>query len=287
MSTRIVGVHGIWQGNTTDVLLSAKWSSALTRGLRRYHGEECPVPPLNVVHYGKLFRRPAQRLGPAQDDAWVDEAPVTAGEESFILETLAPYVPADTDPAALTVETLGLGLPPIPRAVAQIVVAADQTVGKSMGKGLLRLVRQVYRYLHDDAYGSQIRELVAKEMHQPGPRVVIAHSLGSVVVFDMLTRKDIGPGPAGLQHLVTCGSPLAWPTLRRSLGHDGPLELPHGIEWLNLHAAGDIVAQSRGLAHVAPAVRDEAVKNGADPHAVDRYLAQRPLADLIAKFTIS
>jgi hypothetical protein len=99
----------------------------------------------------------------------------------------------------------------------------------------------------------------------------------------MLTREDTGPGPDGLTTLVTCGSPLAWPTIRHSLGQDGPLYLPDGIDWINLHAAGDIVAQS-GLASVAPAVRDEPVYNGiTDPHTALRYLEKQPLADLIVK----
>ncbi|MFJ2109817.1 hypothetical protein ACIOHH_35210 [Streptomyces microflavus] len=64
---------------------------------------------------------------------------------------------------------------------------------------------------------------------------------------------------------------------------DGVLELPDGIEWLNLHAVGDIVAQ-RGLAALAPAVRDESVANGAaNPHNALRYLEKQPLADLIVK----
>ncbi|MEE1798152.1 hypothetical protein PUR57_05585 [Streptomyces sp. JV176] len=89
----------------------------------------------------------------------------------------------------------------------------------------------------------------------------------------MLTRKDIGPGPDGLQYQVTCGSPLAWPTIHRSLGYDGLLRIPQGIEWLKLHAAGNVVAQSRGLAHVAPDVHDEAFRNGVgEPHSAVRYL---------------
>jgi alpha-beta hydrolase superfamily lysophospholipase len=115
--------------------------------------------------------------------------------------------------------------------------------------------------------------------------LVIAHSLGSVIAFDMLTREDTGPGPDGLTALVTCGSPLAWPTIRHSLGQDGALELPDGIDWLNLHAAGDLVAQS-GLGAVAPAVRDELVRNGiTDPHTAVRYLEKQPLADLIVRTT--
>ncbi|MFJ8111386.1 hypothetical protein [Streptomyces sp. NPDC096132] len=150
-----------------------------------------------------------------------------------------------------------------------------------MGRLLLRLIRQVYRYLHHDI-GDRIRTEVRAVLHRPGPRLVIAHSLGSVIAFDMLTRPDIGPGPDGLTTLVTCGSPLAWPTVRRSLGRD-VLDLPGGVDWVNLHAAGDIVAVT-GLAGIAPAVRDEPVYNGrAEPHAAGHYLSQHKLADLIVK----
>ncbi|WP_159083442.1 hypothetical protein [Streptomyces sp. P3] len=140
------------------------------------------------------------------------------------LDTLALYIPPDLDPQQLETETLGLGIPYIPRPVAQAVVAVDHKIGRDMGRRLLAFVRQVYRYLHHDI-GERIRAEVRTELHRPGPRLVIAHSLGSVIAFDMLTRDDTGPGPDGLTALVTCGSPLAWPTIRHSLGQDGSLQL--------------------------------------------------------------
>ncbi|MFI1075964.1 hypothetical protein [Streptomyces puniciscabiei] len=279
----IVGIHGIWQGNTNAVKLSADWAGALTKGLRRYHGPDYPIPPLRVAYYGNLFRTPSQRLGAHEDTPLVDDTePFTDQEEVFVLDTLALYTPPGLDPEQLETETLGLGVPYIPRPVAQALAAADQRIGRDMGRRLLRFVRQVYRYLHHDI-GDRIRAEVRTELHRPGPRLVIAHSLGSIIAFDMLTRPDTGPGPDGLTTLVTCGSPLAWPTVRHSLGQDGPLQLPDGIAWMNLHAAGDIVAQS-GLAAVATAVRDVLVHNGiAEPHAALRYLDKQPLADLIVK----
>ncbi|MGW0477116.1 hypothetical protein [Streptomyces coeruleorubidus] len=208
--------------------------------------------------------------------------PFTEQEEAFVLDTFAQYSPADLDPEQLETETLGLGIPYIPRPVAQAVVAVDHKIGRDTGRRLLRFARQVYRYLHHDI-GERIRAEVRTELHRPGPRLVIAHSLGSVIAFDMLTRDDTGPGPDGLTTLVTCGSPLAWPTIRHSLGQDAALQLPDGLQWLNLHAAGDIVAQS-GLAAVAPAVRDEPVSNGiSNPHSALRYVEKQPLADLIVK----
>ncbi|MBT2896849.1 hypothetical protein [Streptomyces sp. McG3] len=281
----IVGIHGIWQGNTNAVKLSADWAGALTKGLRTHHGPACPIPPLTVAYYGNLFRTPSKRLGAQDATPLVDGAdPFTDQEEAFVLDTLALYAPPGLDPEQLQTETLGPGIPYIPRPVAQAVIAVDHKIGRDMGRRLLGFVRQVYRYLHHDI-GERIRAEVRTELHRPGPRLAIAHSLGSVIAFDMLTREDTGPGPDGLTALVTCGSPLAWPTIRHSLGQDGALELPDGIDWLNLHAAGDLVAQS-GLAAVAPAVRDELVRNGiTDPHTAVRYLEKQSLADLIVRTT--
>ncbi|MCS0605685.1 hypothetical protein NX794_31445 [Streptomyces sp. LP11] len=240
-----------------------------------------------MAYYGNLFRTPSKRLGAQDATPLVDDTdPFTDQEEAFVLDTLALYAPPGLDPEQLQTETLGPGIPYIPRPVAQALVAVDHKIGRDMGRRLLVFVRQVYRYLHHDI-GEGIRAEVRTELHRPGPRLVIAHSLGSVVAFDMLTREDTGPGPDGLTALVTCGSPLAWPTIRHSLGQDGALALPDGIDWLNLHAAGDLVAQS-GLGAVAPVVRDELVRNGiTDPHTAVRYLEKQPLADLIVESSAS
>ncbi|MFF8572707.1 hypothetical protein ACF07F_35240 [Streptomyces sp. NPDC015237] len=279
----VIAIHGIWQGNTNARKLQADWAGALAKGLRLHHGSSCPVPPLTVAYYGNLFRQRSQRLGPNDGVLMIDEdEPFTDEEEAFVLDTLALYAPPDLNLQEIETETLGLGIPYIPLPVARFLAAADRGVGRGVGRPLLRLVRQVYRYLHHDI-GERIRGHVLPELHREGPRLVIAHSLGSVIAFDMLTRTETGPGPEGLTTLVTCGSPLSWPTIRRSLGQVDTLRLPDGIEWINLHAAGDIVAQG-GLAGVAPSVQDELVYNGlASPHEARRYLECEALSNVIAK----
>ncbi|MEW2558532.1 hypothetical protein [Streptomyces griseorubiginosus] len=283
----IVGIHGIWQGNTNAVKLRADWASALAKGLRTHHGPAAPVPSLTVAYYGNLFRTSSRRLSAQDSTPLVDDTdPFTDEEEAFVLDTLALYTPPGLDPQQLETETLGLGIPYIPRPVTRALAAADHAIGRDTGRKLLSFIRQVYRYLHHDI-GERIRAEVQTELHREGPRLVIAHSLGSVIAFDMLTRSDTGPGPDGLSTLITCGSPLAWPTIRHSLGQTGPLHLPAGMDWLNLHAAGDVIAQ-HGLAAIAPAARDELVHNGlAAPHAAQRYLEKEPLASLVAKASAS
>ncbi|MCI4078869.1 hypothetical protein MRQ86_00560 [Streptomyces sp. MMS21 TC-5] len=279
----IIGIHGIWQGKTTSTNLSAEWSAALAKGLRTHHGPACPLPPLTVAYYGHLFRTPSRHLSTPDGAPLVEDGePFTDDEESFVLDTLAEYIPLGTDTQDIPTDTLGLGIPYTPRPVAQALAAADRTLGRDMGRHLLKPIRQVYRYLHHDI-GDRIREEVRAELHRPGPRLVIAHSLGSVIAYDMLTREDTGPATDGLTTLITCGSPLGWPTVRRSLGCEDDLGLPASIDWVNLRAAGDIVAHC-GLAALAPAIREEVVNNGvAEPHAATRYLRQQTLADVVAK----
>ncbi|MFJ8111387.1 hypothetical protein [Streptomyces sp. NPDC096132] len=129
MSVHIVGIHGIWQGNTNKVELSADWSAALTKGLRTHHGSDCPVPPLDVAYYGDLFRSPSRHLG-ADDDAVLvkDTDPYTTDEQAFVVDTLSFYAPPGTDDDRFPRETLGPGLPYTPQPIARRLAALDRTM---------------------------------------------------------------------------------------------------------------------------------------------------------------
>ncbi|MEV0192340.1 hypothetical protein AB0I39_27885 [Kitasatospora purpeofusca] len=284
----VVGVHGIWQGRTDSLRLAAEWRAALTRGLTLHLGPDTTVPTVTVPHYSPAFTQPRRRLGP--DDASAHE-PVDRDEEEFILETLTEYVPpaaaTGEDPAVRSADTLGLGLPYLPRPVTAMIARVDRESGRGAGGRLVVLIRQVYKYLNHPERAERIRAQVRDAVAARGTRLVIAHSLGSVVTVDMILRGQIplaDDGREGLTTLVTCGSPLAWPTVRRGIGQaDRHLEIPSGIDWVNLYARGDAIARGQGLAAVAPQVRDEEVSNGlAEPHAATRYLDKKPLAKAVA-----
>ncbi|MFJ5123341.1 hypothetical protein [Kitasatospora sp. NPDC088548] len=281
----IVGVHGIWQGDTDTTRLTADWRAALTRGLTRHLGPHTTIPPMTVPHYSPAFTAPRRRLGAAKP---TDHEPIGPNEEAFILETLAHYAPdAPVRAAADAPSTLGLGLPYLPRPVAAAIAGIDRESGRGTGALLVGAIRQVHKYLHHPDRAEQIRATVLDAFTTPGTRLAIAHSLGSVVVLDMILRGQIPPADGhgqGLATLVTCGSPLAWPTVRRGIGQEGrSLRLPDGIAWINLHARGDAIAQARGLASVAPDVHDVEVSNGlGEPHAATRYLDKEPIARTIA-----
>jgi pimeloyl-ACP methyl ester carboxylesterase len=118
----------------------------------------------------------------------------------------------------------------------------------------------------------RVREILALA---PSPRVLIGHSLGSVVALEALgTCED-----HGIDTPVTLGSPLGVRTIQ-----DGPSQAtaqwrrfsPTGVRrWVNVYDPPDPVACAGALAATWRDVSDQAVSNGADAHGVERYLGKR------------
>ena len=98
--------------------------------------------------------------------------------------------------------------------------------------------------------------------------MLVGHSLGSVVAYDLL-RRELAPR---VMALVTLGSPLAWPRVRRALdAAASPADISRGESWSNVFDPWDVVTAGKGL---APRAVDYPVNNGRDPHALVGYLSQ-------------
>ena len=91
--------------------------------------------------------------------------------------------------------------------VQGILKAIDQHVPLSSGASIAIATKDVYQYLCNASIANQINDGVMKAM-QPGvPTVVVAHSLGTVVAYNLLKNKGSALGWKSL--FVTLGSPLA------------------------------------------------------------------------------
>lgn len=96
------------------------------------------------------------------------------------------------------------------------------------------------------ARGAEIREFVRKEIrNQPGPVVLLAHSLGGIIAFDLLA----GPDTDGLDQvklLVTVGSqaPLLYELNALACGLKWPRPLPDSFTpaWVNIYDRRDLLA---------------------------------------------
>ncbi|MFF7928742.1 hypothetical protein ACFZDP_48200 [Streptomyces mirabilis] len=287
---QIVGVHGIKQGSdATTAGLSASWQATIDETLAAAPASGAGVGAVvTVPSYQAVFpRTPTRyvRLGGPEAGLLSDDRPIDEEEEDFILRALAAYAPSaveDESPEA----GLTLGEGPLTPRIVRRIQAVDRKMGKGVTGRLLWFVREAHTYLHKEETAVLVRAAVAEALTETGARMVVAHSLGSVVVYDMLSRSEA----PYVTMLVTCGSPLGWLAGRKGIHSEGErLTVPIGVEWTNLYASKDFVTGCAGLSHLTAGVTDIEVNNGAFPpsHDVHRYLDKPALAEVIAKAGIA
>jgi len=267
----VIGVHGIAQQRSDAQRQSAMWSDALRLGLFAAGFPEQALPSLAVSFYGHVFTRGSRFLG-------VDDSPVADEEAAFLAEALDELAEGFSEQELCEMAARGRALGPpalMPPALLRRIGLVDARWGHQAGKVIIRVLRQVYAYLFREAAGTEIRRIVAAEIG-PETQVLIGHSLGSVVGYDLLRR---GMATA-VSTLVTLGSPLSWATVRRALRGTRPdLSVPEGVAWRNVFDPWDVVTGGRGL---EPPATDYQVHNGrVDPHALVGYLRQPATARLV------
>jgi hypothetical protein len=226
----ILGIHGrsqlpVGPARRSSRDLAAQWTRHLDRALIQ------PMPPhtMTVAYYSHLLRSPAQ--GPEDD---LDH--VTPAE----YEAIAAWAHAlGIDPAGATQRRL---LAPA-RWIADAAAARfglDQDLTRAF---VGRFFREVVTYLHTPGVRYQVTGLVADSIEETRPRLLLAHSLGSVVAYDRLwTHPELT-----VDAFITLGSPLALPGVvfdhLRHRPDGGKGMRPPGVRtWINLADPGDLVA---------------------------------------------
>jgi hypothetical protein len=127
---------------------------------------------------------------------------------------------------------------------------------------------------------------VRKAADQHGSVVIIAHSLGSIVGYDVF---DTLAGEVDVRMLVTAGAPLGFPVVRRALlpsaaGHAAPAAQAGPVPWLNAYDVHDFVCLVHPLKDLfGGAPRDERTFNASDPHSIQDYLGDPDVARPIGR----
>src|SRR6266568_7383053 len=212
----IVGVHGIAKQQLGRRQILKDWLPALGDGLERAHGARVPDPPLDIAYYGDLFLPPAPAPGRKRaaehPDDWLD---VLAGEELGDLLGASSEAISDGEIAAAQAEE-GKGYTRVPAPLQAVLRALDRRFGRSAGALYLGELHQVRRYLRDQSIKEEADEAARAAMTAAG-RVLIGHSLGSVVAFEFVRQNPDHP----LDLLLTIGSPLGLQMVRRLMPDAG------------------------------------------------------------------
>ena len=233
---RLVLVHGRSQGRKSEEQLREEWLPALARGLAAaetelpehvdvllpFYGAELDrlvaAPPAEFVSKGaggEPDAEEAELLAALAERAFVTDAEVAAAADGEYVEK-------------------GIGnwewVQGLLRAVANRAPWAEEAT-------LARFVRDVNAYQTRPDVTAAVDGIV-RDAIEGDDAVVVGHSLGSVVTYNVLNTLG---GAARVPLYVTLGSPLGIPVVKRRLVR--PLGMPGGVaHWLNAADERDFVA---------------------------------------------
>ena len=183
---------------------------------------------------------------------------------------------------------------------SRLLRAALQYIARKTGATELvieRFLTDVAYYLDVPQIRSMVLDIVVADVRKAAREhdkvVVLAHSLGSVVGYDLFDALD---GTVDVPLFVTTGCPLGFPVVQRNLlpawnrsgKRPGPELKGAPVPWLNAFDVRDFVALVHPLANFfSGALRDERTFNASDPHSIQDYLADpdvaRPIGRVLAR----
>lgn len=245
MTRQLVFVHGRAQEDMDADALKKEWVGALRDGLAK-SGLDLPLPDgdIRFPYYGNALRDLVADV-PAHLAAEVIIRGDTVGEEqrdlirAVLREVLDKEGITDADIAAVAgsevVERGPLNWP----WVQAVLETIDRHVPLASGAGIALATNDVYHYLRNAPLRERIEVGVRAALAPGVPTVVVGHSLGSVVAYNILRRGGERAGWT-VPLLVTLGSPLAVTAIKRSLR---PIGHPACVtRWHNAMDDRDVVA---------------------------------------------
>ena len=266
----LVLVHGMGAQRSSRLEHLEIWRAALTKGLADVRSPTI-YPDLEFVFYGHLYND-----GKAGDGPSLSASDLELGFEQDFTVAMAESLSEGSadEPEKLDVAgSVQWGVRFLER----------QGFMDGVQSGLIRYVKQVNRYLTDEAFKREVWAEMSAAMASR-PRTVVAHSLGTVVAYDWLRSN---PNPSATS-LITLGSPLGFRGLRKKL-HPGmdhsPAPWPNGVTtWLNVAAKKDPVALVKVLDGLfAGKIDDQPAANPGGAHDAVKYLQNVNTARAVAK----
>lgn len=144
-----------------------------------------------------------------------------------------------------------------------------------------KITHDVAVYLTNFGVRSRIDKIVESVLDDQ-PAVVVAHSLGTIVAYNVLTNRS---APEAIYSFITLGSPLGYTAVRDRV--ELPIAMPRcAIDWFNARDPADIVAGialDKSRFDILPPIEEKAdIENGTDNHhGIEGYLTDACVASRI------
>lgn len=274
---RILFIHGIAQQNYSEAQLLGIWTDhLLDHGIDpdKLHGAKP-----EMAFYGDRIYQWAKG-GP---DSHITMGPPMQGPEfSFLSKALDEIARANAlDEDEIESVASQAAIEEGARAVGQstwlgqravAIVSLLERASPLRGRIAAKVVRQAYVYLANKEARKDIDDIVRRRFGT-GEVVVVSHSLGTVVAFNLLRELSNNGADIKVPLFVTLGSPLAIKEVQRWVG--GEFSVPKMVTtWMNFYDKGDPVTLGRGLgtgftAGIVDTVVDNNTNNA---HSIAGYL---------------
>jgi hypothetical protein len=261
---RIVLVHGVGRQFDGESSLQSEWYPRALDGVLLAGGPRFEASDLVCPFYGDLFRpKGTKGLEPPYT-----AADMTADEQA-LLDALWREA-GRVDPAVPTADTKVRAPSTAQRAL--YALSNSRFFSGLSERALIGDLKQLLGYF-DERNREAIRRRVVDKL-TADTRVVIGHSLGSVVAYEAINAAST----RRIKAFITLGSPLGIPhlVLGRLVPHPiaGAGVFPDNVErWTNVADEGDIVALTKALDPLfGGPIHDLRINNGARAHDASRYL---------------
>ncbi|MFD6394761.1 hypothetical protein, partial [Nocardia sp. NPDC060259] len=184
---RLVCVHGIGAQVSGNEVMLQEWLPAVNSGLSLAGTAALTPEEVAAGFYGDLFRPPGQFL--SVGEPWYGPGDVQPGWEQELLVRWWEAT-AETDATVRLPGDQSLARTPVPvQAILQQLSKSRFFAGVAV-RGMIGNVKQVRRYLFEPDLREQIRDRV-RAVITADTRVVVAHSLGSVVAYETLCSTPV------------------------------------------------------------------------------------------------
>lgn len=237
---KLIFIHGRAQQGKDPVQLQKEWEDTWQKGLDRAGLQRPPSIQVAFPFYGDELDKLLKELdAPMVEDVVYRGAAPDSVEATFRGELLYEMA-KDAGVSDAEIQAHYKGLPqekgPLNWGWVQAILQAlDRTpLG---GETLDAFTRDVYVYLTIKAVRKRIDAIVTG-VFSDGPCVVVAHSLGTVVGYNVLSKL---PQTVQVKKYITVGSPLGLNAIKKNL--ESPLKMPPCVEsWFNAYDDRDVVA---------------------------------------------
>lgn len=246
MSRKLIFIHGRSQQGKDSVALKKEWIRSWQEGLKD-GGLAMPIAETDIrfPYYGDTLDGLVQGK-PSDQVAEVivrGTAVTSAPEHAFMTAVLEEVRKkagvSDAELAALTTAEVIQRGPLNWEWLQTILKAIDRNVPFGSGVSIAVATYDVYQYLNNKAIAKKIDDGVIKAFDAGVEVIVVSHSLGTVVAYNLLSREGKARGWK-VPLFVTVGSPLAVTAIRDGLPRR---EVPGCVgKWFNAMDERDVVA---------------------------------------------